>query len=83
VVVSNNGVNEILNRVAVVPLSRQIRKIYPGEAPVTVAGTPAKAMADQIMTVSKLRLRQRLGALTATEVRAVEDAILVHLGIWR
>ena len=83
VVVSNNAANAVLNRVVVVPLSSQTSKLYPGEARVRVEGRESKAMADQIMTASKERLRSRLGALTPNDLRAMEDALLVQLGIRR
>ena len=83
VVVSNNAANAVLNRVVVVPLSSQASKLYPGEAKVQVEGRESKAMADQIMTAAKERLRDRLGALSPHDLKAVEDAILVHLAIRR
>ena len=43
----------------------------------------ALAMADQIATASKKRLRGRLGALSAADLRAVEEAITLHLGLPR
>lgn len=83
VVVSNNPANAALNRVVVVPLTSQTEKVYPSEALVTLSGRQAKAMADQIMAASKARLRDRLGTLSPADLRAVEEAILVHLGIRR
>ena len=83
VIVSNNAANAALNRVVVVPLSSQTNKFYPGEAKVHVEGRESKAMADQIMTASKERLRSRMGALSHPDLKAVEDAILVQLGIRR
>jgi len=50
---------------------------------VHVGGREAKAMADQITTVSKERLRGRIDSLEPRDIRAVEDAILRHLGIRR
>jgi mRNA interferase MazF len=83
VVVSNNAANAVLNRVVVVPLSSQTSKLYPGEARVQVDGRESKAMADQIMTASEERLRNSMGALSSYDLKAVEDAILVQLGIRR
>jgi hypothetical protein len=40
-------------RVQVVPLSSKTDKLYPCEVMVTVEGRESKAMADQILTVSK------------------------------
>lgn len=83
VIISNNAANAVLNRVVVVPLSSQTDKLYPGEARVQVEGRESKAMADQIVTASKERLRNRIGTLSPHDLKAVEDAILVHLGIRR
>jgi mRNA interferase MazF len=83
VVVSNNAANAALNRVVVVPLTSQTAKVYPSEALIQLEGRQAKAMADQITTASKERLRSRAGALSAADVRAVEGAVLLHLGIHR
>jgi mRNA interferase MazF len=83
VVVSNNAANAILNRVVVVPLTSQTAKVYPGEALVSVGDREAKAMADQIIAISKQRLRQRMGAVSTGDLKAIEEAILLHLGIRR
>src|SRR5208337_4323205 len=71
VIISNNAANAALNRVVVVPLSSQIGKLYPAEAAVTLNGEKRKAMADQIMTASKRRLRNRMGAVSQTDMRAI------------
>lgn len=83
VVVSNNAANTALNRVIVVPLTSQTAKVYPGEAMVTLNGEPRKAMADQLTTASKRRMRSKLGELSGPDVAAVESAILLQLGIRR
>jgi mRNA interferase MazF len=81
VIVSNNDANEYANRVQVVPLSSKINKLYPCEAMVTVDGTKSKAMADQIMTVSKDRLTERLGLLPSDGLRGVDMAIRIQLAV--
>ena len=43
-------------------------------------GLRRKAMADQIATVSKLRLLRRLGALAKTDIDSVKHTIRVELG---
>ena len=40
-----------------------------------------KAMADQLSTISKLRLRERVGRLNQEDIAAVERAICVQLGL--
>lgn len=81
VVVSNDVANRALNRVQVVPVTSQTGRLYPSEAYVTVAGERRKAMADQLATISKERLRDRLGRVAAGELAAVERAIRVQLSL--
>lgn len=81
VIVSNDMANHYLNRVQVVPITGKIDRLYPSEAYVTLNGEQRKALADQIATVSKARLKDRLGALSSEDLRQVERAIRVQLGL--
>ena len=83
IIVSNNGANMALNRLIVVPLTSQTAKVYPGQAMVTLNGEPRKAMADQLTTASKKRLRSKLGEISTSDIASVERAILLHLAIRR
>ena len=81
VIVSNDAANTHLNRVQVVPLTSRTGRIYPSEALVTIGGRQGKAMADQLTTVSKLRLLDCVGKLTGDDMRKVERAISIQLGL--
>jgi mRNA interferase MazF len=75
IILSNDLSNKHLNRVQVVPLTSNVGKLYPSEAYVTIGGKQSKAMADQITTVSKLRLLSSLGSLSSSDIAAVESAV--------
>jgi mRNA interferase MazF len=83
IVLSNDAANTALNRVIVVPITSQVAKVYPGEALVTVNGEQRKAMADQIMTASKQRLKGKLGSLSRTDMTVVENAVLMQMAMRR
>jgi len=83
IIISNDVANSALNRVIVIPITSQTAKIYPGEALITLNGEQRKAMADQIMTASKRRIRSKLGTLSRTDVAEVESAVMFQLAIRR
>ncbi len=81
IIVSNNSANRNLSRVIVIPLTSNTERVYPGEARVSVAGQNSKAMADQIMTADKVRLKSRIDALSKTDLLAVELALRTQLAL--
>jgi len=48
---------------------------------VIIDGRYSKALADQIRTIAKQRLRGRIGNVSREEISAIEKAILNQLGI--
>jgi mRNA interferase MazF len=48
---------------------------------VTLQGGQGKAMADQLTTVSKQRMRKKEGEINSEEMTAVELALRVQLGL--
>ncbi|MDI6816730.1 MAG: type II toxin-antitoxin system PemK/MazF family toxin [Actinomycetota bacterium] len=56
--------------------------LYPSEALVTLNSKESKAMADQLVTVSKLRLFKRAGVLSKEDMLRIGEAIKVQLGMF-
>jgi len=81
VIVSNDAANKHLNRVQVVPLTSKVERLFPSEAYVMLSGKQSKALADQLTTVSKLRLINRVDCLSMADLHKVEKVIKVQLGL--
>lgn len=81
VVVSNDSCNAFGTRVVVLPITSNVRSLYPGEARVHVRGRPGRALGDQIRSIDKTRLRSRIARLSADELRDVDEAVRITLGL--
>ena len=81
VILSHDASNKYLNRVQGIPLTSNVDRLYPSEAFVILQGTQHKAMADQLTTVSKTRLLNRIGRLSNADMQKVEQAVKVQLGL--
>lgn len=89
VVVSNDGVNASLDVVTVLPATKRegkTRRVYPFEVVLPAGAITSRhesiVMPQQIRTISKLRLLEKIGRLTdLTRRTEIENRILEHLGI--
>lgn len=81
VIVSNDSCNTYGSRVVVLPLTSNMETSYPGEAVVQIKGQPARALGDQIRSIDKSRVRGSIGRLTTEEMTAVDEAIVITLGL--
>lgn len=81
VIVSNDSANVSLNRVQVVAISSQVDRVYAAEAIVTLNGQTRKVMADQLTTVSKLRIGSKIGESSDADMAKVDRVIKFQLGL--
>jgi len=81
IILSNDAANAVLNRLIVLPLSSKTDRLYPGEVLIQINKRMSKAMSDQLMTISKLRLQKRITEVSEEEMTNVEKAVLLQLGI--
>lgn len=88
VVVSNDGFNQYFDVVTIVPMTKREgkrRQVYPFEVlmpDLVGTGLESIVMPQQVRTVSKWRLLERIGALADEETRTeIENRLVEHLGI--
>ncbi len=81
VLVSNDSCNKYGARVIVLPVTSNVESLYPGEAVIDIQGTPARVLGDQIRSIDKSRLGSKIGTLSPVELSAVEEAVLIALGV--
>jgi mRNA interferase MazF len=86
VIVSNDAANRASSLVTVLPLTSNVRTVYPFEVRLPAADTglskDGKAMAQQVRTIDKARLGSvRRGVVSPAKMRQVDDALRLHLAL--
>lgn len=81
IIMSNDASNRHLNRLQVIPVTSNVDRLYPSEAFVTINGKLNKALADQLTTISKLRMINQMGKISREDMWQVERAIKVQLAL--
>jgi mRNA interferase MazF len=81
VIVSNDASNAAMSRLQVVPITSNVSRLYVFEASVRVKGVTGKAMADQITTADKQRLKKRIGKVSHAELLGIERALKIQLAL--
>lgn len=86
-IVSNNANNKMANTVTIVPITSNIKKIYPFEVLLEAqdSGLPktSKAQCHQIRTISKIRIQgQKVGSANNKIMLQINSAIQIHLDIF-
>ena len=80
VIVSLDALNERLDTVVVCPLTTQLHPDWRSRLGVKVAGRAAEVAVDQIRTVTKARLGERMGGLGPKDSAALRRLITAMYG---
>jgi mRNA interferase MazF len=80
VVVSLDVLNAVLATVTVCPLTSRLHPGWRSRIQITCAGRPAEIAVDQIRTVSKQRLGDKIDALSANDALALRRLITEMYG---
>lgn len=84
-IVSNNANNRAANTVTIIPITSNIKKVYPFEVLLTAEATrlskDSKAQCHQIRTISKLRIQNNKieGSVDSDTLHRINLALKLHL----
>ena len=80
VIISQDAMNEYLDTVVVCPLTSKLHPKWRSRLQITCAGKEAEIAVDQIRTISKKRLKQRIDHLPATQASQLRRIITEMYG---
>ncbi|MGH2610765.1 MAG: type II toxin-antitoxin system PemK/MazF family toxin [Tepidiformaceae bacterium] len=81
VLVSNDGANRSSPVLQVVPLTRNVGRLFPWDALLTVNGEQARALCNQIQTADRSRFGERLAVLSRDDMNRVDQALRLQLAL--
>lgn len=85
VVISNDINNELAETITVLPVTSSVGKVYPFEVflkqGVGNISSDSKIKTNQIRTLDKKRLKERIGTIPDTILCDIEKAVKIHLGL--
>ena len=81
VVISDHAMNHLLNTVVICPLTSRLHPHWPSRVQVRVAGKDAEIAIDQIRTMDKSRLKDRICSITPLKAEEVRHVITQMYGV--
>ena len=83
VIISTDGLNKWDKRFVIIPLtSKKLGGIYHYETQTFADGKQGKALIDQVKTIDKSRLIEKLGQLTEKEMDSIHEKLLGIFDLW-
>lgn len=85
-IVSNNANNKMAKTVTIIPITSNIKKVYPFEVLIKTqdSGLPkhSKAQCHRVRTISKIRIESpKIGSVNNNIMLQINSAMKLHLGI--
>ena len=80
-VISNDSGNEYSQRIIVAPITSSVKKVYPFEVKIEIAGKESKVLLDQLRSIDKQRLSKKLSVLDYDTVNLVNKALKIALDL--
>lgn len=80
-IISNDIGNEFSSRVIVAPITSSAAKIFPFQVKIELNHKPRKILLDQIRTIDKLRLKNKVATAPKSIMDEVDKAIKISLGL--
>jgi mRNA interferase MazF len=80
-IVSNNIANEISKIIIAAPITSNVKYIHSFEVKIDLDGTPSKVLLDQIRSIDKIRLKNKIAVLDPTALLNVDQALKIALAL--
>jgi mRNA interferase MazF len=80
-VVSDDAMNRMLSTVVVCPVTSRLHPRWPSRVQTTIAGREAEIAIDQIRTIDKTRLGERIDSICAAAAAEVRRVITEMYGV--
>lgn len=81
-VVSNNTGNQNSKRIIVAPITSSVSRVSTFEVKIEINSKECKVLLQQIRCIDKIRLGKKIGALDATLMAQVDEALKVALSLF-
>ena len=80
-VISDDAMNRTLSTVVVCPVTSRLHPRWPSRIPTTIAGREAEIAVDQIRTIERSRLGERVDAIQEAAAAQVRHVITLMYGV--
>ncbi len=81
VVISDNQMNRHLQTVVVCPITSRVHPAWPSRVQTAATGTPSEIAVDQIRTISRQRIGERIGFIDGTTAAKLRHIVTVMYGV--